>query len=204
MAAQYSENAPATDRVLVERSDHGPAVSALVFPSLVGATRHAVNQLCDLHMPILLVPIRLRVFTQLALNCDPSRYDFKRIDLALAKLCPRGACTFRRSLAGQPEGLNGRSCRSVELAHRSDRQHYILCPGGCLESCQSLKAIRSQLTRAVASFDVAAMTPIELDVRAAVKTVETFTTVRCGAVGARVNPAALVGVLRSRDTFAQA
>jgi hypothetical protein len=47
------------------------------------------------------------------------------------------------------------------------------------------------------------MAPIELDVLSAVEAVEALAAVSNGAVGARVDPAALVGVYRVGDSFAK-
>lgn len=55
--------------------------------------------------------------------------------------------------------------------------------------------MRPEFTSAVASFDVAAMPPLELDVLPAIQAIEAFTAICCGAVGAWIQPAALVSVL---------
>ncbi len=59
-------------------------VGPVLVPAFVRSARHAMYKLRDLYMPVLLVPVRLRIVAQPSVNREPDREHLQRVNATLA------------------------------------------------------------------------------------------------------------------------
>ena len=167
--------------------DVDAAVIALSLPASVSSAGHAMKKLRGLDVAVFRVTIRLRVVTKSHSNGKKSGSDFRWIDAPLCQRRPDVSRAFCGAQSGEPERFDWTPRCAQKLAYAAKRGAHDRVGGMLTEPSKCDYTVRTQFATAVTFFHITAVSPVVLDVLAAVEPVQTFAAARCWTVLAGIH-----------------